>query len=144
MYKFLLGKKGEVAHLVTQTLHLKRLTRLLQRTLPPSLAPHFQVAALTGPRLLLTTDSATWAARLRMQAPDLITTIAKQLEEFQGVKYIEVKIIPARIEPESSKNTERRLSASASRDLRMMAESLENGELKQALLRLANRNKKTK
>ena len=60
LYKVLLGKKGEVEHLVTQTNELKHLTRLLQAELNPSLATHCQVARLTPPQLTVVVDSPAW------------------------------------------------------------------------------------
>ncbi len=141
LYKFLLGKKGEVAQLVTQGRHLQRLTRLLQNELDPALAPHCYIGALTPPQLTIVVDSPAWSTRLRFQSASLIRQINKKYKEFQGVNHIEIKIYPARVQRRAPPPVPRLISPSAAKGITQMANSLDNPNLKQALLRLASRAK---
>lgn len=141
LYKFLLGKKGEVAQLVTQGRHLQRLTRLLQNELDPALAPHCCVGGLAPPQLTIVVDSPAWSTRLRFQSTGLIRQINKKYKEFQGVSRIDIKIYPARVQRRTPPPVPRLISPGAAKSITQMANSLDNPNLKQALLRLASRAK---
>lgn len=142
LYKVLLGKKGEVEHLVTQTNELKRLTRLLQAELNPSLAPHCQVARLKPPHLTIVVDSPAWSTRLRFQSTGLLRQLAKKHHIFHGVTDIEIKIYPARLQRRIPPSVTRHISPGAATVISDMANSIDDPELKQALLRLASRSDK--
>ena len=141
VYKSLLGKNSEVAHYFTHSEYLIKLTRGLRKVLEPNLAPHFQVASFSGSKLVLTTPSAAWATRLRLQSAGLVTILSQQIMEFQGIKSIEIKILPYRPEPPVRPHEPRYLSSDAARDLTAMAETFSNAALKDAMLRLASRAK---
>ena len=142
LYKVLLGKKGEVEHLVTQTNELKRLTRLLQAELNPSLAPHCHVARLTPPQLTIVVDSPAWSTRLRFQSPALLRQLTRKHQIFQGVTHIEIKIYPARLQRRAPPSAPRHISPDAATVITDMAGSIDDPGLKQALLRLASRSNK--
>jgi len=141
LYKFLLGKKGEVAHLVTQGREFQRLTRLLQNELDPSLAPHCRIGGFAPPRLTIVVDSPAWSTRLRFQSPGLVRQLSNKYKEFQGVSNIEVKIYPARLKRRTPPTVPRQISPAAADGITRMANSIDNPNLKQALLRLASRAK---
>jgi hypothetical protein len=141
LYKFLLGKKGEVAHLVTQGREFQRLTRLLQNELDPSLAPHCRIGGFTPPRLTIVVDSPAWSTRLRFQSTGLVRQLSNKYKEFQGVSHIEVKIYPARLQRRTPPTVPRQISPAAADGITRMANSIDNPTLKQALLRLASRAK---
>ena len=142
LYKVLLGKKGEVEHLVTQTRELKRLTRLLQAELNPSLAPHCHIASLTPPHLTIVVDSPAWSTRLRFQSTALLRQLARKYQVFQGVTNIEIKIYPARLQRRTPPSVPRHISPGAAEVITDMANSIDDPGLKQALLRLASRSDK--
>lgn len=142
LYKVLLGKKGEVEHLVTQTNELKRLTRLLQAELNPSLAPHCHVARLTPPHLTVVVDSPAWSTRLRYQSTGLLRQLARKHQIFQDVTHIEIKIYPARLQRRTPSSVPRDISPGAATVITDMANSIDDPGLKQALLRLASRSNK--
>jgi len=142
LYKVLLRKKGEVEHLVTQTRELKRLTRLLQAELNPSLAPHCHIARLTPPHLTIIVDSPAWSTRLRFQSTGLLRQLAKKHQIFRGVTDIEIKIYPARLQRRTPPSVPRHISPGAAAVITDMANSIDDPGLKQALLRLASRSNK--
>jgi len=139
VYKSLLGKNSEVAHYFTHSEFLMKLTRAVRKVLEPNMAQHVQVASFSGGHLILTTSSAAWATRLRLQSTGLTSILSQQVMEFQGVKSIEIKILPLIQEPRPVKPEPRIISPRAAKDLTAMAESFNDGKLKQALLRLASR-----
>jgi len=139
LYKFLLGKKGEVAQLVTQGRELQRLTHLLQKELDSSLAPHCRIGRLAPPCLTIVVDSPVWSSRLRFQSTGLLRQLNKKYKEFQSVNNIEIKIYPVRLSRREPTTTPRRLSPAAAKGITEMAKSIDEPALRQALLRLASR-----
>ena len=139
LYKYLLGKKGDLAQLITQGRELQRLTTFLQNELDPSLAPHCRVAGLALPRLIIVVDSPAWSSRLRFQSSGLIRQLNKKYKVFQGISSIEVKIYPARLPRRESPSIRRRISPAAAEGITQMANSINEPNLKRALLRLASR-----
>ncbi len=139
LYKYLRGKKGEVAQLVTQGRELQRLTRLLQKALDPSLAPHCRVGSFAPPQLTIVVDSPAWASRLRFQGKTLLRQLIQKYKEFNGISRIEVKIYPVRLPRRESLPLRRRISPAAAEGITQMAHSINDPGLKQALLRLASR-----
>jgi hypothetical protein len=142
LYKVMLGKKGEVEHLVTQTRELKRLTQLLQAELNPSLAPHCHVARLTPSHLTIVVDSPAWSTRLRFQSNSLLRQLSKKYSIFQGVNNIEIKVYPARLTRPAPQSMPRHISPAAAETITDMANSIDEPGLKEALLRLASRSNK--
>lgn len=139
LYTYLLGKKGDLAQLVTQGRELQWLTKLLQKELDPSLAPHCRVGGLALPRLIVVVDSPAWSSRLRFQSSGLIRQLNKKYKEFQGISRIEVKIYPVRLPRRESPSIRRRISPAAAEGITQMANSIDDPNLKRALLRLASR-----
>ena len=139
LYKYLLGKKGEVARLVTQGRELQQLTRLLHKVLDPSLATHCRVGRFAPPQLTVVVDSPAWASRLRFQSNGLIRQLNKKFKEFNGISSIETKIYPVRLPRRESPVIRRQISPAAAESLTQMANSIDDPGLKRALLRLASR-----
>lgn len=137
LYKLLLGKKGEVADLVTQTRRLRQLTRLVRTELEGGLAGHCQVAGFRPPALTLVADSPAWATRLRFQSKPLVRQLKRKYKEFQALEYIEVRIYPSRLQPKSPPPPARRISRAAADNIVAMAESIGDEPLREALLKLA-------
>ncbi len=142
LYKFLHGKKGDVAQLVTHTRFLQHLTRLLRRQLDGALAGHVQVSDYTPFRLVLAVDSPAWATRLRFQQQALLRQLRTIYKEFQSLEKIDVVILPARQAPPEPPPRRREISPRAAEDIRAMAGGIEEGPLREALLRLASRGRK--
>lgn len=139
MYNIFLGKKGEVADLVTQGKKLSRLTKQFRRLLATNIADYIYVAGVRGDTLVLTTPSAAWATRIRLQSKELAQLASQEIKEFQCVTKILVRIIPKTELPLQPQPVERIISKKAAADLRAMANSIENDALKSSLRRLADR-----
>ena len=145
MYNIFLGKKGEVADLVTQGRYLSYLTKRFRRVLSENIAPHIHVAGVRGNILIITASSSAWATRIKLQARELALLASQEILELQSVTEIKIKIIPQTEAPVVITPEPRKISIKASNDLTAMANSIDNDALKSSLLRLANRCKqKTK
>lgn len=137
LYKLLLGKKGEVADLVTQTRRLRQLTRLVRAELDSGLADHCQIAGFRPPALTLVADTPAWASRLRFRSKSLSLQLKRKYKEFQRLEYIEVRISPARLQPRTEPPAARRISRAAADNIMAMAQSIGDDPLREALLKLA-------
>jgi len=142
LYKFLHRKKGDVAQLVTHAHFLAHLTRQVRQHLDPPLAAHVQVSDYTPFRLALAVDSPAWATRLRFQKSVLLHNLKRFCKEFQSLEKIDLIILPARQAPQPTRPPSREISPRAAVTIRAMAEGMEEGALRETLLRLASRAKK--
>ncbi len=83
---------SSLSNLLERASYLMQLETLLTGLLDSDLATQFQVAAARKNRLILISPSASWATRLRMQAPRLISSLhaagARQIE------YIDIRVAP--------------------------------------------------
>ena len=83
---------SSLSNLLERAGYLMQLETLLTGLLDSDLATQFQVAAARKNRLILISPSASWAIRLRMQAPRLISSLhaagARQIE------HIDIRVAP--------------------------------------------------
>ena len=66
---------SSLSNLLERASYLMQLEKLLIGQLDSDLAAEFQVAAARKNRLILISPSASWATRLRMEAPHLIKSL---------------------------------------------------------------------
>lgn len=112
-----------------------RLQRQLQAVLPQDLIGHWRVAKLDAQALCLVTENALWATQLRYRR----TILLRGAEATLGQRPRQLRI---QIEPAISARPPRppaQLSRAAAESLRQSAECMEQGPLREALLRLASR-----
>jgi len=95
-----------------------QLETLLTGLLDPDLAAQFQVAAARKNRLILISPSASWATRLRMQAPRLISSL--HAAGLQHIEYIDIRVAPL-VTLSTGTRSKRPLSAAAKQALGHMA-----------------------
>ena len=101
-----------------------QLEHFLAASIVPVLAEQFRVAAIHGKRLLVITPSATWASRLKMQAPELLETLHQA--GFTNIRFIEVRVAPLTV-PRDEQRVRKRLSPAARQALDLM-EHLVSGD----------------
>ena len=112
-----------------------RLQRQLQAVLPQDLTGHLRVAQLDAQALCLVTENAAWATQLRYRR----TILLRGAEAMLGQRPRQLRI---RIEPAISARPPQppaQLSRAAAESLRQSAECMDQGPLREALLRLASR-----
>jgi len=85
------------AALLRQARELTRLESILSGHCGPDLISHFQVAALSGDRLVLQTPTAAWATRLRMQAGNFLSFL--QVSGYPQLRQIDIRVAPIFREP---------------------------------------------
>ena len=148
---------------VNQAKKLAKYTRLLRNILPVECHSHVQVANIRNQNLMLITDSPVWTTRLRQLSPQILQYIRdsslnanKASDDFSGdnlsadvIHHVQISTryqvsgdsptspqIKNRPKPKISEKTAELLSQSAN--------SIENQQLKTALLKLAKVNKQSK
>jgi len=83
---------SRLGNLMQRAAYLMQLESLLSSLVEPDLAAHFQVAAARKNRLILISPTASWATRLRMQAPQIINALhASGVTEFE---HIDIRVAP--------------------------------------------------
>jgi len=105
--------------LLRRASQIEQLENLLQGLVDPNLATRFQVAAVRKNRLILITPTASWATRLRMQAPGIINSLNGA--GVTGIEHIDIRVAPL-IEPEPVQRKRRPLSAAARQALDLMSQ----------------------
>lgn len=111
--------ESSLGSLLERANFLLHLESLLSALLDPDLAAQFQVAATRKNRLILISPSASWATRLRIQAPRLISALheagARQIE------HIDIRVAPL-VQPSMGARLKKRLSPAAKKALDHMAQ----------------------
>ena len=93
---------------------LARLDSLLAEFTGPDTATRFQVANVRQDRLILVTPTASWATRLRLQAPQFLTFL--QGSGYPGLRHIDIHVAPLN-RPEPPSRPRRALSPAAEQAL---------------------------
>jgi hypothetical protein len=130
---------GTIGRLMERARWLDELTDELRRHLNPSVAAHCRIANLRSGVLVLQTDSPAWATRLRYHIPMLRETLLDQ--GLGQIRDVRVKVAPAEKAPRSSSPRKARLSARTAEVLLHAAEASDDPALRDALARLARRNR---
>jgi len=124
-------------NLLNRAHYLAKLSRLVQAQLSSDLASHCQVANYELGRLKLVVDSSVWASRLRFSLPHLNQNL-KRIGVFKDLQTIHYSVQPLAVKHGLS--TKRlTLSKSSSGLIADAAVTIGDDKLRQALLRLANR-----
>ena len=143
LYKYLKRNKDGVADLVTKANFMGKLNQEFLKNIPSPINLHIQLAYVNGAKLHVIADSPTWATKFRFMSAHIIPTLNKNIQYFQYVKEISISSLP--------KNSNRRtrgklrshhISSTAKSCLENIAEGMENKDLQESLLRLANLHKK--
>lgn len=132
----LLRRNPRLQRLQTHAAKLQRLESLLNKRLPEQIRSHCRVAALTDGVLTLHADSPAWAAKLRYLTRDMLS-IVQECQLSEPVNTITVKARPPATVPQHHE-TGPRLSAQSAKFLRETAATLDDPELRAALLRLSD------
>ena len=83
---------SSLSNLLKRARYLRQLEIVLTDLLEADLKAQFQVAAARKNRLILISPSASWATRLRMQAPRLISSL--QAAGARQIEHIDIRVAP--------------------------------------------------
>lgn len=125
------------AELGTIAQHAKYLARVrdaILMVMPDSAAAHIHVAAVDHQRVLLHTDSAGWATRLRYAEPALRRTLAQRMR--LHCDRIVTRVRPD-LAPRERARVERSISPANREHMQRVAAYIDHPELAQTLARLA-------
>ena len=139
--KLLRAQKGDVAELVTHARQLNNLSCIIQAMLDTSLADHCHLAHFDGSRMVIVADSPAWANRLRFSVDTLLSQLKQYSNKFHRLSKIEVVVRPNLPQQPQPDVVERQISVAAAQYIEESAEGIEDPELKQAMQRLARRQK---
>src|SRR5258706_4807950 len=112
------------------------LTSAVRRHLPRALADRVRVAEASGATLTLATNAGTVAAVVRQRLPDILGGLQRE-----GCNFTEIRVrVQVRVDPlVSAKTFKIQCNKGDPAPLRRLAESLPDGPLKTAVLKLARR-----
>ena len=79
--------------LLAQVHLLRRITHVIRRALPETLASHCHAANIDGETLVMGCDSSTWAAKLRFEIPQLLRQLNDQqgFPAFSHINYMDIR-----------------------------------------------------
>ena len=134
--------KNQLVKLIDKVNRLHAVNQYLHDILEPNLVKHCKTANIKGHQLILITDTAAWATRLRYITPDLIKILRKKIE-LKEIETIHCVISPKNFTVESEKPTAQTKPFISDKNIRLLksvAESIHEETLKKALLKLTKRN----
>jgi len=109
---------SRLSNLLQRAAYLMQLESLLSGLVEPDLAAQFQVSAARKNRLILISPTASWATRLRMQAPQIISSLhAAGVTE---IEHIDIRVAPL-VRQTAESRSSRPLSSAAKQALEHMA-----------------------
>lgn len=134
----ILKHKGKVKTLFSKVETLTLLNERLQEMLPDSIKPHAQVISLEGGVLSIAAKSAVWGNQIHYLTKELLWEF-QTLQRIENITAIRCVILPTLFETFKDKPYWEaiKLSTENSELLRMFSESVEDKDLKQAVLALA-------
>lgn len=129
---------AELGRLLAQMGVLERATRLMRAQLGEPLGSHCVAANIKDGALVVQTDSAAWAAKLRFQVGALLQRL-NGTAEFAGLRSVRVRVSPAAVPRPPAARARPRISKQAATLLESVAQGTEDEELRAVLLRLSKR-----
>jgi len=136
--RFLLPESQGLGALMLRAKRLRALSHAVQTHLGAPLSTHCQVANIRGDVLVLQTDSAAWASRLRFLGPGLVAHLARA-QGLGKLRTTKVLVRPNEDPAPAASQRQTGISGESAALLRNVAQSTEHPALRQALLRLSRR-----
>ena len=119
---------------------LDKFNYILQQTLPAQFSAHCHLANINGSTVIIHTDNAPFASLIRFQSPALCKTLSTEFA--RTITHIEVKVRPTYTPVQDSRSTSISLPESAVSAIQQTAQAIDDGPLKTALEKLAQRRDK--
>ena len=133
----------QVRNLVAEARRLQDLTSRVRKLLPPEEALHLRAVNPSPNAMILWTDSAVWATRLRYSAPHLATAIRDALQLNKPVT-LQVRVLPEQGVREPESHRPAILSDDARDVITACAEHTTDPQLRAAWQRLAETTRKNR
>ncbi len=113
----------------------QQVLKLIQSVLPENLANHAQYCVITGSKLFVYTDSATWSSQLRFHHPAMLNKVIES--GWKHVQLLQIKLLPSQNKTVSQK-TVNLPSDQQIQCLRQEAIAQTDKRLNQSLLKLCD------
>jgi hypothetical protein len=107
-----LGKLLQRANLLIKVEHI------ISEYLESAMAEHFQVGTIRQNRLILISPSASWATKLRMEAPGILRSLHSS--GYTQIEHVDIRVAPL-VEQRETPRKRRTLSPAAQQALEQMA-----------------------
>ena len=107
-----LGKLLQRANLLIKVEHI------ISENIESAMAEHFQVGAIRQNRLILISPSASWATKLRMEAPGILRSLHSS--GYTQIEHVDIRVAPL-VEQRETPRKRRKLSPAAQQALEQMA-----------------------
>lgn len=127
--------KAWFQHLVHATNVRENLQSIFEQAIPADFIGNYHVLEIKGAELLVGTDTAAWATRLRYAEPQIIETL-QQHKKFSGISVIKCLVMPPKTNQYPKKHVEA-IPESAAKSMKAIANSITDPDLKAAMLKLA-------
>ncbi|MDH5387325.1 MAG: DUF721 domain-containing protein [Gammaproteobacteria bacterium] len=129
--------------LIAKSHHMDQLTSILNSELPPETSGHYHVANVDNSTLVIITDSPVWTTRLRQLGPLIIQILTNNTaRKLQHVRIVS-RHGPIKAPFIANPLINRVLSEKSAQQVAQASEYIKDKELKEALLKLSKRGKKT-
>jgi hypothetical protein len=126
---------SELQTLSAQAEYLNALQSTWETAIPPSLKRHCRAGFISNQRLTIYASSGAVATKLKLLASSLVAKLQAQGLEVTAIR-VEVQV---KSEPRAPIRAPRRLGGRAVSSLRLLADSMPDSPLREALLRLSQR-----
>ncbi len=135
----LLASDRQLADIHKHISKLSALQNRLRQELKPPVNQHVIVANFDAKTLLIHTDSANWAAKLRFMIPELLD-IVKNHCEVPTISTIRIKIVIPKTTQHAANHAMQDLSKENAAYLQTLAATTDDARLAKVLIRLAQHN----
>lgn len=131
---------SRLKQLKDQADHIAALDRRLKTCLSGPLAAHVRLATVRDGCLVMQADSPAWASELRFRTPEILAAVGEQ-SGFEAIRSLRIR---TRTDPEPAERVpeKARLSEDAAATLRAHASSIEDPDVRAALLKIARHGKR--
>lgn len=133
---YLTDGKSRLSSLCRHIDFLAGLEKKLLDRLPDALQSHCKIANYSHETLILHTDSAVWAARLRYCTPDILRFMQSDCG-LTALKTVRVRVKPPEHRPSLPIRGRIKISASTSDFVRQVANSITDKDLRKSLHNIA-------
>jgi hypothetical protein len=141
LHNVLTRSNAELGGILTEAHRLQELESIFYSILEDRFHSHCRIAQFHSTQLTLLIDNANWATPIRYLAPDLITQL-KNHREFEQLETIECHIAPDIFQMDEENYPKQRnpshmpMSETNKKNIRIIAEQIQDPKLKAALLKL--------
>lgn len=133
-------KNQQFRDITRQTKQLTMAKEVIDRSLPAPLSRHALSHSYKDSRLIISLPNSTLLSQMRFYIPELLN-IFRATEEFSTLKKIHLKVVATTAKSQVQKRTLSPLSKRNALMLTETADTMEEGPLKRALMKLAKNTK---